>query len=117
MDPATQLLTVSSFNPFGAHLPGRIDEFNAMGRYPRGRFLHEAQERDNRSMHLIRFVRISVPFVSLALVGFVLGCSGGGQGVTPPDKEASKKIAEDMKSAQQERMKAMRSQTQGRGPR
>jgi hypothetical protein len=61
-------------------------------------------------MQLIRFVRISVPFVTLGLVGCVLGCSGGqgGQGSTPPDKETSKKIADEMKSAQQERMKAMR---------
>jgi hypothetical protein len=50
----------------------------------------------------------------LGLVGLLLGCSGGGrqegQGVTPPDKETSKQIADEMKSAQQERMKAMRSQ-------
>ena len=63
-------------------------------------------------MHLKRSVRRSVPFVMLGLVGLLLGCSGcgqqGGQGVTPPDKETSKKIAEEMKSAQQERMKAMR---------
>jgi hypothetical protein len=54
---------------------------------------------------------MSLPVVTLGLVGYVLGCSGGtgGQGVTPPDKETSKKIAEEMKSAQQERMKAMRS--------
>jgi hypothetical protein len=70
-------------------------------------------------MHLTRFVRISLPFVTLGLVGCVLGCSGetAGPGVTPPDKETSKKIAEEMKSAQQERMKAMRGQMKGGGSR
>ena len=54
----------------------------------------------------------------LGVVGLLLGCSGGvqeGQGVTPPDKEAAKKIADEMKSSQQERMKAMR--LKGGGPR
>jgi len=49
----------------------------------------------------------------LGLLGFLLGCSGEqpvGQGAAPPDKEASKKIAEEMKSAMQEKMKATRSQ-------
>jgi hypothetical protein len=66
-------------------------------------------------MHLTRFVRLSVLFATLGLVVCVLGCSGhtGGPGVTPPDKETSKKIAEEMKSSQQERMKAMRGQMKG----
>jgi len=69
-------------------------------------------------MHLMRYVRIMVPLVTLGLVGCVLGCSGGGlegQGVAPPDKETSKKIAEQMKADQLERMKAMRSQSKGGG--
>jgi len=70
-------------------------------------------------MHLIRFVRICVPLVTLGLVVSVLGCSPEptGQGMAPPDKEASKKIAEQMKADQLERMKAMRGQMKGSGRR
>jgi hypothetical protein len=67
-------------------------------------------------MQPVRFVRTLVP---LLIVGCVLGCSSselGGRGVTPPDKETSKKIAEERKEAARERMKAMRSQMKGRGP-
>jgi hypothetical protein len=60
--------------------------------------------------YLIRFARILVPPLSLGVVACVLGCEGtGGMGSSPPPtKEAAKAIAEDMKNAQQERMKAMR---------
>jgi len=70
-------------------------------------------------MHLIRFVRICVPLVTFGLVACVLGCSPEptGQGTAPPDKEASKKIAEEMKSSMQEKMKAMRAQTKGKAAR
>jgi len=70
-------------------------------------------------MHLIRSVRILIPFVAVGFVACVLGCSGeqgGGRGFTPPDKETSKKIAEERKEAARERMKAMRSQMKGGGP-
>jgi hypothetical protein len=86
-----------------------------MERHPRGGFPRKIQDRSDRLIHLIRFVRTLVPLLILGVVGCVLGCSGeqggrGGQGVTPPDKEASKKIAEEMKNAQQEKMKALGSQ-------
>jgi len=70
-------------------------------------------------MALAHHVRRSVPIVLLSLSGFILGCSGdqGGRGVTPPSKEVSKQIAEETKAAQQERMKAMRSQMKGKGAR
>jgi hypothetical protein len=76
------------------------------------------KDRSDRLIHLIRFVRTLVPLLILGVVGCVLGCWGeqggrggqGGQGVTPPDKEASKKIADEMKKAQQEKMKALGSQ-------
>jgi hypothetical protein len=59
-------------------------------------------------MQHIRFVRISVSFVVLGLACFVLGCSGGtGSGSLPvPDKEASKKISEEMKNSQFQRKAA-----------
>jgi hypothetical protein len=85
--------------------------------HPRGGFPRKIQDRSDRLIHRIRFVRTLVPLLILGVVGCVLGCSGelggqgqGGQGVTPPDKEASKKIAEEMKNAQQEKMKALGSQ-------
>ena len=48
-------------------------------------------------MRMTRLVRISVPLVMLGLAGFVLGCSGDSGSMPPPDKAASKKIAEEMK--------------------
>jgi hypothetical protein len=70
-------------------------------------------------MHLTRFVQISVGLLALGFAACVLGCFGeqSGQGVTPPDKEASKKIAEEMKSAQLERMKAMGKVPKAKGAR
>jgi len=58
--------------------------------------------------------------MALGLVTGLFGYSGeqpAGQGVTPPDKEASKKIAEEMKAAMREKMKAQRSQMKGGGRR
>jgi hypothetical protein len=65
-------------------------------------------------MHLIRYVRVLVPLLTLGLVGCVLGCSSGMEGGPPPDKETSKKIAADRKAAMQEFAKAKRAQMQGR---
>jgi hypothetical protein len=67
-------------------------------------------------MHVPRFVRIIVPLVILCIIGLVPGCSGSqsGRGFTPPDKETSKKIAEEMKSMQRDKMKAMREMRKGR---
>jgi hypothetical protein len=53
----------------------------------------------------------------VGLLVCVLGCSGespSGQGVAPPDKEASKKIAEEMKNSMREAMKARGMQKGGR---
>jgi len=57
---------------------------------------------------------MTVAAVLIGLVGFVLGCSGESGTAKVPTKEESKKIAEEMKSAQKERMKAMRSKGQTR---
>ncbi len=62
-----------------------------------------------------RSVRAVAAMVLLGLVGSVPGCSGGSSPTPVPTKEEAKKISEEMKSAQQERMKAMRLQkNQGR---
>src|SRR5262249_55019105 len=100
----------STFCPAGITPMGDLVSSKQRGRYPRAEPFREAEERSNRSMHLIRFVRRSVSFAMAGLIAIVLGCSGErqeGQAVTPPDKEASKKIAAEMYAAQKERMKAM----------
>jgi hypothetical protein len=58
-------------------------------------------------MQMSRFVRTLVPLVMLGLGGSLLGCSGESVPTqTPPDPEASKKIAEDMKNAAMDRKAA-----------
>jgi len=53
-------------------------------------------------MQKTRFVRTLVLSMLLGLAGFLLGCSGDGISTPPPpDKETSKKIAEEMKAAKQ----------------
>jgi hypothetical protein len=98
-------------NSFDAQSSQRIDKSEGgKGGIPQGGFLRKARERGERPMRLIRSVRRSVVFAMIGLVGLMVGCSGGageGQSVTPPDKETSKKIADEMKSAQKDRMKAM----------
>ena len=68
-------------------------------------------------MRLMRSGRRSVPLVVFGLALGMVGCEAqpSGRGVVPPTKEESKKIAEEMKADQKERMKAMRSQKKGRG--
>jgi hypothetical protein len=62
-------------------------------------------------MRFARFVRTLAPFAMLGLVGLVLGCSGQPDS-TPVDKDAGKKIAEEIKSSRQEQ-KAERLQAKG----
>jgi len=60
-------------------------------------------------MQLIRFVRALVPVVMLGLAGSLLGCSDSGAlNPPPPDKETSKKIAEEFKAAKKAEMAARR---------
>ena len=58
-----------------------------------------------------RFVLILVPAVLLGLAGLLVGCSSEIKTGPVPDKEASKKIKEEMKRDQLER-KAARAQKQ-----
>jgi len=78
-------------------------------RYFRGGFLRNILAKGDRLMQPIRFVRITVSFVGLGLAGLVLGCSGefGSGSNSPPDKEASKTIAEQMKNDQLQRKAAL----------
>ena len=69
-------------------------------------------------MRLMRSGRWSVPLVMFGLALSMFGCSGDqatGRGVVPPTKDEAKKIAEQTKADQQERMKAMRGQRKAKG--
>jgi len=54
-----------------------------------------------------------VPVIILGFFGLVIGCAETSTKPVPT-KEQSKAIAEDMKAAQKERMKAMRGQMKGK---
>jgi hypothetical protein len=66
-------------------------------------------------MHVTRFVRTKATWVILTVAGFVLGCGEDIPVTPPPDKETSKKIAAEMKSAQMERKAAQAAQKGRRG--
>jgi hypothetical protein len=65
-------------------------------------------------MQMTRPVRNLVTVVMFGLVGFVLGCSGGGGSDAPPSKADSQKIREEMKQARED-MKAARQEAAKEG--
>jgi hypothetical protein len=65
-------------------------------------------------MQPARFIRTLVLFMMVGVAGFMVGCSGPPD-VPPVDKETSKQIAADMKTAQKE-ARAEREKTK-EGPR
>lgn len=69
-------------------------------------------------MRLMQSGRWTVPLAVVGLALCMFGCSGDqatGRGVVPPTKDEAKKIAEQTKADQMERMKAMRGQRKGKG--